>query len=149
MIEIRAAVPTDIPDLIELWHERALLQRLRLDPDAHQVWSAEVRYWLDDSETAIYVAISDSQLIGYIIGQVQTSSHGLVPDRIGVVSELALDLHQYQVGVGTLLVDVIRQWFRSCKIERIYVSVSQRSPVEQAFWRALGAVKWMENLWIM
>jgi hypothetical protein len=148
MIEIRLAVSDDIPDLIELRHERALLQRKRVTPDARDLWSMELHHCLGDPESVIYVAVSDNQLIGYVMGRVQTSSVGLIPERSGVISELALDLHQYQGGIGRSLVNALRDWFRSCPVESIFLSVSQRLPVEQAFWRALGTEKWMEILWI-
>lgn len=135
MVEIRPAIPEDIPELIELRHERALLQRQRIAPNVRELWSSELDGWLKDVDGVAYVAVSNGQIVGYILGRVQSEQ------RKGVISELVLDLHQYQGGAGRLLVDVLHQWFRDCNIEQVVVSVHPRLPVEQAFWRALGAVK--------
>lgn len=148
MIETRVATPADIPALVDLWHERALLLELPLAPDARERWSAAAHVWLDDHDIAIFVAESDGQLVGYIVGRVQPALPGLIPEWNGMITEIAIDAHQYHSGVGRLLVGVLRTWFRNRNIEQILVSVPQRSPVEQAFWRGLGAVKWMEILWI-
>jgi hypothetical protein len=148
MVEIRVAVPADIPTIVELHHELALLRRLRLAPYARETAVVETQRWLDDPEVAVLVATLDNQPIGYIVGRIQVTSTGLLPERNGVVSELVLDLHQYQGGAARLLFDALRKWFSICNVEQILVSVPQRSPIEQAFWRGLGAVKWMDGLWI-
>jgi GNAT superfamily N-acetyltransferase len=148
MIETRLATPADIPALVDLWYERALLQRVRLTPNAREQWSAVARTWLDDQDVAIFAAESEGRLIGYVIGQVRPSSPGLILEWHGLIAEVAIDVHHDPNGVGHLLVDTLRLWFRRRNIDQIFVSVPQRSPVEQAFWLGLGAVKWMEILWI-
>lgn len=148
MFDTRMSAPADIPALVELWHERALRLRLRLASDARERWSVAARNWMDDADVGIFVAESGGQLVGYIIGRVQPASAGLMPERNGVISEIALDVHQYHSGVGRLLVEAVRTWFRNRNIDQILVLVPQHSPVEQAFWRGLGVVKWMEVLWI-
>jgi ribosomal protein S18 acetylase RimI-like enzyme len=148
MAETRAATLADIPILVELWYERALLQQLQLAPDARDRWAAAASTWLGEKDTAIFVAENDDQLLGYVVGRVQPASPGLIPEWQGVITEIAIDVHHYHGGVGRLLVNAIQTWLRSRNMEQFLVSVPHRSPLEQAFWRGLGAVRWMEVLWI-
>lgn len=148
MVEIRAAFPADISSVVELRHQHALVQRLRLAPDARESSATELCGWLHDDGIAVLVASDDDRIVGYIVGKLQSRSPESTSGLEGVISEMTLDLHQYQGGVGRLLVGALQQWFHKCGVERILVSVPQRSPVEQAFWRGLGAVKWTEDLWI-
>jgi hypothetical protein len=148
MVEIRLAVPADVLDLIELRHEYALLQRLRLTPASRDSWLSEMLGWLVDAQSVVCVALNNGQVIGYIVGQLQSLPSDFNPEHHGVISELVLDIHQYQGGVARLLVDAVRQWCKTQSVECMTVSASTRLPVEQAFWRALGALEWMGDLWI-
>lgn len=149
MTQIRLVTPADLPVLVDIWHERALIQQQRLLPDARSRWSAAALGWLDDPDVRILTAETDEgQLAGYIVGRIQAAAPGTLPEWQGVVTEMAIDAHQYHRGAGRQMVEALRQWFASRQINRILVMVSPRSPVEQAFWRGLGASKWMEVLWI-
>jgi ribosomal protein S18 acetylase RimI-like enzyme len=148
MIETRAATSVDIPILAELWYERALIQQIRLAPDARERWSAAALLWLDDTNAQMFAAMDDHHPVGYIVGRIQPTPPGFTPEWEGVIAEIAIDSHQYHSGIGRQLVDAMRTWFHSRQIEQIIVFVPQRSAVEQAFWRGLGAAKWMEVLWL-
>ncbi len=149
MNQTRPATPADIPVLIEFWHERALLQQARLADDARERWTRAALGWLENPDVTLLVGLNDQQqVVGYIVGQVQPAPPGTLPEWQGVISEISIDAHHYHQGVGRRLVDAARDWFRSRDIEHFIVHVSQRSAVEQAFWRGLGAVKWMEILWL-
>jgi ribosomal protein S18 acetylase RimI-like enzyme len=149
MIQTRPATPADLPVLVEFWHERALLQQARLAADARERWMKAASIWLQNPDVGMFVGLNDDgHPLGYIVGQIQPSSPGVLPERQGLISEIAVDAHHYHQGAARLLVDAVRAWFQSRQIEHFLVTVSQRSAVEQAFWRGLGAVKWMEILWI-
>ena len=148
MIESRIASASDIPLLAELWYERALLHQLRLAPDARERWSSSALTWLDNPDVGIFTAIQDGRLLGYIVGRIEPAPPGLLDTWQGIITEIAIDAHQYHAGVGRLLAQRLRDWFLTRNIEQILIVVPQRSPVEQAVWRGLGAVKRMEVLWI-
>jgi GNAT superfamily N-acetyltransferase len=132
-----------------MWYERALLQQQRAAPNARARWAAAVDAGLKDADTGMFVAEgADGLLAGYIVGHVQLAPPGLLPERQGVVTEMAIDAHHYHGGTARALVEALRGWFAERRVEQILVMVSQRSPVEQAFWRGLGGRKWMDVLWI-
>lgn len=149
MTQIRPATPADIPTLTDLWYERALLQQSRLLPDARERWASAACAWLERPDMALLVAENDAaQVIGYVVGRVQDAAPGKDPEREGVITEIAVDAHRYTGGAARLLAEAIREWFSVREIGQILILVSLRSPVEQAFWRSLGAIKRMEVLWI-
>ena len=149
MTETRLATPADIPFLADMWYERALLQQQRVAPDARQHWTAAALLWLNEPQTGMFVAEgNDGRLAGYIVGHVQPAPPGLLPEEQGIVTEIAIDAHVYHGGTARALVEALRSWFIDRNIEQFLVMVSQRSPVEQAFWRGLGGLKRMDVLWI-
>jgi hypothetical protein len=87
-------------------------------------------------------------LLGYVMGWILSNPPGLLPEKIGVISDMTLDAHQYQGGLGRSLVKAAREWFAEQQIENVIVHVSHRHAVEQAFWRSLGALEWVDVMWL-
>jgi ribosomal protein S18 acetylase RimI-like enzyme len=152
-VNIRAATPADLPELMHLWYEKMVIQqqfdsRFTMMADGEARWCLAAETWLSNSACAIYVAEGQSGLVGYIIGWIQPAPLGMFPEQIGHISEIAVDAHSHQGGLGRLLVMALREWFTKHGVECIIASVSHRNAVEQAFWRAQGAGEWMDLLWI-
>jgi GNAT superfamily N-acetyltransferase len=152
-IRIRAATNFDLPALAELWHEKLVIlsqsdRRFALMPDDRQQWIAAARGWLDDARCGAFVAAVDDEPVGFIVGWVQPMPPGMTPTQVGMITHLALDAHRYHGGAGRLLLDHARAWFAEQGINQLITWAPHRLPVEQAFWRALGAAEWMDILWI-
>lgn len=152
-VTILPAQVADIPNMARLWYEKMVLQaqfdrRFVLLPDSPARWSVEVSRWLTDSRCAVFVAERDGKLIGYIIGRIQPGPPGMSPEIIGAITELTIDPHSQEGGLGRLLLQPLHEWFAARGISIIVVYVPHRQAVEQAFWRALGATDWLDNLWI-
>ncbi len=148
---VRAATPLDIPRLASLWYENTVLQqqadhRIRMAPDGEARWSSVAASWLADPRMAVIAAEGDKGIIGYSVGRVEDGPAGLLPERRGVVLDLAIDAHGYHAGVGRELIGALRRWFISQGVEELLVYVTRRHAVEQAFWRALGAKEWIDCL---
>ncbi len=152
-VMIRPASPADIPAMAQLWHEKMTIQqqtdrRFQLAPDALAEWSQAMCGWLTDSCYAIYVAERGDLLVGYVVGRIQDNPPGLRPVRIGTVIEMAVGAHSYQSGLGKQLLAPLRLWFAGQGITSIVAYVPRRQPVEQAFWRALGATDLTDVMWM-
>lgn len=152
-LSVRTATTSDIPRLTELWQEKMTLQqqydqRLRLMPDAGVHWSTALGERLTEATCAVFVIERDKQIIGYVIGKIEATTPGVLPERVGVVSDIAFDAHSTQGGLGRTLLQPLREWFAAQGVEQIVAQVSRRSAVEQAFWRALGATEWMNVMWL-
>jgi L-amino acid N-acyltransferase YncA len=150
---IRPATPADVPAMALLWHEKMTIQqqtdrRVQLAPNAQEEWSQAMCGWLEDSCYAVYVAERGGTLVGYAVGRIQDNPPGLRPARIGTVIEMAVGAHSYQSGLGKELLKPLRLWFSAQGITSIVAYVPRRQPVEQAFWRALGATELTDVMWM-
>lgn len=152
-VAVRAATRDDIPAMAALWREKMTIQqqtdrRFRLLPDGHVAWSRAVAEWLDDPAYACYVAEHAAGIAGYLIGRMEAAPPGLSPAQVGAVIDMAVGAHSYQSGLGQRLLAVAQGWFAAQGITHLMAYVPRRQPVEQAFWRALGATELTEILWI-
>ena len=152
-VKICRATQNDIPTMAELWREKMILQqqndrRFTLAPDGDATWAAAAMEWLENECYRVYVAQSQNKSVGYIIGRIDTAPPGLLPEHIGVVADIAVGVHSYQSGLGRLLLEALKDWFKEQGITRALALAPHRQPVEQAFWRALGATELTEVLWI-
>lgn len=150
---IRTANLGDIPRLAELWHEKMIIQqqfdsRFALAGNSVTLWSAAMCEWLQDGRCAIYVGVQNMTPIAYIIGWIQTAPPGLHPAQIGAVTDLTIDLHAGKSNLGRDLLTALRIWFNDNDIQHIIAYVPNRSPIEQAFWRGLGATEWSDLMWM-
>ncbi len=150
---VRPAVSGDIPRLAELWQEKRLLlmqadRRFGLLPDAAVRWAAAAETWLNDERCALLVAEDDTLIYGYIIVWIQAAPPGASPALYGWVTDVAVDAHRRAGGVGRMLVEVGRDWLAQRDITTMVAQAARRYPLEQAFWRALGATDWIELLWL-
>lgn len=151
-VTVRPARPSDLPRLAHLWYEKTVLQqqverRIRIAPDGRDRWTAAAADWLEDSSRVVLVAERE-EVVGYVIARVQPSPPGLLPERMGVIEDMAIDAHGYHPGVGRSLYRAARDWLTGQGVEGMVVGISRRYAVEQAFWRAMGATEWMDWLWM-
>ena len=150
---VRAITLADLPELARLWHDKIVLhqqydRRFTLVPDATARWSAAAEGWLADSDYAIFGAERDGHLLGYVIGRMMAAPIGLYPEQLGYVTDITVDPHSHEGGMGQLLLNALKVWFRDRDIQCIVAYVPHRGAVEQAFWRANGAVEWVDLMWI-
>ncbi len=99
--------------------------------------------WLHNPNCGVFVGVpqpTDSWVAGYIIAWARQSPFGELPENTGLITELVLDAHRYYGGLGRALVDAGRAWLTEQECQGVAALVPRFRPVEQAFWRALGAV---------
>jgi GNAT superfamily N-acetyltransferase len=152
MSNIRLAYPNDLPALADLWLDQAVLlaqtdPRFVLASDAAAQWSASAARWITNAHCRLLIA-EESEIVGFIIGWMYAMPPGILPAHIGIVTELVLDMHDYQQGIARALMSELRAWFRKQGIDQIAALVPHRHPVQQAFWRSQGAAEWVDVLWL-
>ena len=150
---VRRAVRADFIAMASLWHEKMLLQqqtdlRYALLPDSQARWTAALEPRLNDARWAIFVAESEAGVIGYIMACLRASPPGLVPEQVGVIEDIAVSIHSQHNGLGRGLLEPVRQWFVEQGITRMVATVARFQPVEQAFWRAIGARDVADTFWM-
>lgn len=127
IVNIWTATPNDQHKLAALQQERAVLIQ-QANPRATAA-SQDLQAVLHDPTYVIVLAAQDDHPTGYIIGQV-------LDDETALVHEMALDAHTYHAGLGRTLWQQLAATFTD---RQVYIRVPRYFPVEQAFWRSLGA----------
>jgi GNAT superfamily N-acetyltransferase len=150
--EVRPATVSDAEALSGLWYrimqERAQIDsRLRLADHAQALWQAELMAWLERDDVTVRVADQGGRLIGYVIGWLLARPTLQFQQRYGFISDLGVDGHAHQGGVGSALFEAIKPWFDAHDIERLEIQVMHQHPVAQAFWRGKGATPYLDYLW--
>lgn len=149
---VRPATIEDVDALVKLWHpimqERAQFdRRLKLSENAPSLWEKELRGWLERDDVAVLLAHDDDKIVGYVVGWILERPIFFLQERYGYISDLAVDGHAHLGGIGTVLFDGIKAWFREQDIERLDIQVMHAHPIAQAFWRAKGATQYMDHFW--
>lgn len=152
-MKIRLAQASDLRAASALWHERAaLLQQtdfaFRPLPNARRVWEERAALWLEDRETAFFVAENNEGLIGFAAVGIVDGQAGLRPRRMGRLIEMVLDLHQPHPGLGRRLLAGAKTWLKARGIEAMAVDSPARYPLEAAFWRSQGAKLRFHGYWM-
>lgn len=143
-MEIRRAQAPDLAAAATLWYERMALLResepgLELAPDASDHWLGRAKTWINDADYAFLVAVADGRIIGLAVVTTCDGLPGLMPDRKGVLMQLAVDLHHQHGGLPGRLIKAAKAWLRSCDVSVLQVDAPVNYPVEDVFWRAQGA----------
>ena len=123
-MQIRLAVPADLHAAARLWQDRmALLQQtdasIKLLPDAAARWRLEAERWITCDSAAFYVAEADGDLAGFAAAQVVPGRPGLQPARLGLILDMAVDLHSTHSGLSEQLLGEVRRWLASRDIHHL------------------------------
>ena len=153
VLTIREATLTDLPELTRLWHEKMVIQqqvdrRFALVPDAKTIWTQTVSQWLMDSNCIVQTAHHNELLVGYAIAWIRPAPPGVDPAHIGCIEDMVIDPHSHRSGAGRQLLDALKVWFSQRDIQNVIAYVPRLAAVDQAFWRAQGAVEWIDLMWI-
>jgi GNAT superfamily N-acetyltransferase len=127
-MRIRLAAEADLAGLRHLYNER---MALLAQGDRHI--SAEAVQWLDRESGGVWVGDADDMPAGYVSVWRAASEWR--------IDHMALDAHTYHPGLARALINAVRDAAHRDGASYILVRVPTSHPVEQAFWRALGAVR--------
>lgn len=127
-MRIRLATDADLAGLQRIYDER-----LALLTQGDRRIRADVVRWLNRDYGSVWVGESNGEIAGYI--SVWWS------DGLWLIDHMALDTHTYHPGLARALVAVVREAAQLQNSGRILINIPSYDPVEQAFWRALGAKK--------
>ena len=149
-MQIRPVDEADLSILAQLWEEKSnLLQQTQeaYPKRSRSDWLNYAHQCLVHSACGFFVAVKDSQLVGYIISWVQELPiFGM--EKQGIISELVTDLHQSHPRLGRQLVQCVMDWLAEQGISTILVCIPRGSMVEQAFWESMGVKRAMDIVWL-
>lgn len=125
-MRIELATTSHLPMLQHLYDERiALLIQgdRRIKPTCVQ--------WLERDDGGVWIGEIDGTVAGYV--------SVWWPDAVWAIDHMGLDAHSYHPGLGRALIAAVRDAARGQGASRVLVNVPSYDPVEQAFWRSIGA----------
>ncbi len=148
---IRPATTEDLAELVRLRQERMEVY-LKAEPRLQHandtsVWQAAIGAWLADERAAVHVAARQDELIGYMVGWQWDNPPWVEPSKIGMITEMSVDGHCKQGGVGSALLASLRTWFATQGVYAVEIRVARQHPIEQAFWRATGAQPFLDHFY--
>lgn len=152
-MRIRLAREADLGAAAQLWFDRlALLQqsnaRYRPLPDAVNRWRSAAKGWIASDQCAFFVAAEADALLGFIVVGAADGPAGREPERIGILLEMAVDLHQSHRGMSRSLLASAEAWLRTKDIDTLAVDAPSAYPVEAAFWHGQGAKPHSTTYWL-
>jgi ribosomal protein S18 acetylase RimI-like enzyme len=152
---VRPAIEQDVPAMIRLWREMMdfhanLEPRFRPlpPPEGEEAWEKHMRedVW-GNEEWCIFVAESEGEVIGQMIGTLRDEYPVFEPLQYGYVTDVAVDPVARRSGVGRALFEAVKGWFRTHGISHLRLMVAHNNPISQPFWRALGCTDYMDVMW--
>ncbi len=143
----------DTAAVAAIWLESAEMlakadKRYQIALDGKARWESTLQGWLADDQCAVFVAVRADKPVGYIVGSLADNLPGFAPARFGMVEDLAIDAHAKTGRIGREMFAALREWFRAQGVDHIESRVPAQHPIAQAFWRALGATRRFEQMWL-
>ena len=150
-MKIRRARPEDVPELQVLWVE-FMDHHSRLDPDYERRADA-VANWLkyldgkfEDESAAVFVAVDEARIVGYIGALVRTYPPVFTLEKHGYIEEIAVTREFRRRGIATGLWSAAERWLLSRGVERIKVTIDIDNPESRGFFRNRGFGEFTETL---
>jgi ribosomal protein S18 acetylase RimI-like enzyme len=106
---------------------------------ADQMWAD----YIFESDTTkddfkVLIAELEGQVVGFCLGYVAERPPIYKNQRIGMVGNIAVKESYKGLGIGHLLFDEIKAWFKSQDIEIIETEVAISNPQSMGFWNKVG-----------
>lgn len=143
MIEITAATEEHVPAVVVLWKEMMAFH-VRLNPfytlagDARERAEEFLRTNMASPDSLVLVALDGKTVAGFCLCFI-TAHPPVFPVReYGLISDFAVTERHRRRGIGTMLVERIKEWFTGRGIGRIELHVSTFNRVGRPFWEKQG-----------
>lgn len=140
---IRQARREDIPSVVALWREmmaahQALDERFRLVVDADVEFARHARRMMHGSVSRIFVAVAGSQVVGYVLSEMQQRPPVYPVGRYGFISDLCVAERYRRRGIGAALAERAVGWLKSEGATAVELLAADRNQVARCFWEAMG-----------
>ena len=149
-MQIRRAALTDIDAIEVLWRE---MMNFHIECDDYFTMSTEAdtnhrEYMtglIQDENKRVYVADDDSQLIGYLMAEINAYPPIYLHQRFGHIGAISVSESAQCKGVGRQLLEAALAWFRENDLQRVECSVAVENPLSQGFWKKMGFRSFVET----
>jgi ribosomal protein S18 acetylase RimI-like enzyme len=152
-MEIVKATEDHLPEILVLWQEFIHYHRdisdYRPPPENVQALMEDhLKELLVSDNALVLIARENEQPIGYSIARVEQGPPVRGDRLFGFIDEMGVNAGYRHRGAGEMMLDEIRDWFRSQGIERIELYVLVGNEIGDAFWKKHGFQDFMHRLYL-
>ena len=143
-MEIRFAIPEDVPGILELLRQVGQVHHQgRPDifrADAQKYGPSQVLAMLDKAETPIFVAVADGKVLGYCFCQMKTYYRdSVIADHTTCyIDDLCIDENARGKHIGSALYEAVCRYAKNRDCYSITLNVWSCNPGAMQFYEKLG-----------
>ncbi|MCX8038604.1 MAG: GNAT family N-acetyltransferase [Candidatus Sumerlaeia bacterium] len=162
-VSIRPAVPDDLDAIVALWtammreHEE-FDPRIRLAPNADIAYRNYAYHHIREGAAVFVAEYLDKQeggrqathrrqVVGFALAYVARNLPMYQPERYGYLSDLVVAAPWRRCGIGTALLDCVRQRLRREEVAQVQLQVYSKNVAGLGFWRQQGFDDFVHGLW--
>ena len=153
-MQIVKAREEHVQAIVELWiqlndYQASIDPVHKLKEDAGAGFEQYVREKLTSEEDLFLVAVIDEKVVGFSISAVDKGRPDVF-EKVPIVEisdMLVLEEHRWR-GVGTEILNHIREWVKSKGIKRIELNAEARNEIGLSFWKKHGFNDYLHRLYV-
>jgi len=152
-MEIMIVQECHIPEIVKLWEEFSRFHepfdpRFPMVDNARSGYETHLRESLVAEDTRVLVALDEGRVVGYVMAMIRKSAPVWKRKRYGYIEEMAVTASSRRHGVGSLLLKVVLDWFKSENLDMIELSVAAKNKVGYSFWKKHGFKDYLHHLYL-
>jgi len=144
-ISIRKATPNDIDEMTAIWLDAMRLHeswdsRCKLKDDAETSFKSYLKKSLqDEKEDTLWLVVeSTGGIAGVCEAYIQNIAPPFYPGRKGWLSFVGVKPEFKRTGIGTMILEEYKRWFRSRGISYVELTVVEANATGVRFWENNG-----------
>ncbi len=140
---VRKAGEKDLPDVMKIWeviaafHE-GLDNEYKRNADTSEQFKQFFITALSRQDACVYLAIDKVEIVGYIVGEIETNSTIYKKKLKGVINEVGVIGGNERKDLMGEMVQALLDWFEAKDIHKVEVSSHIRNDKSIEIWRELG-----------
>jgi len=115
--------------------------------NGEQLYLDHMKSQLGQDKTRMLVAEFGNHVVGFCFATIATRPPVFRDREYGTIWDLAVTASARGQGVGTALLNEMRQWFAQKEVDRIEVRVASTNESAQGFWRKAGFRPYMDSMY--
>ncbi len=152
MVRILEAREEHVPQIVEVWKGFVDLHAER-DPvftrcrEGHLNFASWVRELIASPDAQVLVALEDGDIVGYALTMEKVYPPVYERTTYGEVTDMAVMEGHRRHGIGTALLERVREWCRERGLDRIELRMMPTNPMAAAFWRKHGFLDYIHVMY--
>jgi ribosomal protein S18 acetylase RimI-like enzyme len=119
-----------------------------MSEDGASKFEEYLRGLIKSDESQVLVALDDDQIVAYSIAQILKRPPIAKHPEHGFISHLCVKSKYRRKGLGKQILDKILEWFKSCRIDRIELTVVAKNQIAYSFWKKQGFEVFLHRMFL-